>query len=206
MFLISTHLSARNFKDTYKVIKKGPTLVDARETMRCAIYKNYEGEMPFCGLKNILSTYPKGSKIAIISSSPDRLYPVKMLQFRGYTIDVLLPEILDEYDITSYDYIIRTNNANHSSNLIHPERALTDYVLKGTNFTFLHNRPAKCLYWGKNNMAVTKDDIRPVTFVTCVVKDEELNKLGFEYFQGVHYLSTYSDNTNIMAFFKKKAK
>lgn len=206
MLLISTHLAARSFKLTMQTVRNYSSLIEAREVLRCSIYQGYVGQISFCHLRDKIRSYPKGSKIAILPSSDDRIYPVKMLYTEGYQVDTLLTELIDDYDISKYDYLIKTNPVQVSSSIRAPERAQTDYILKGKNFTFIPNHAAKCIYLGPDRLPVSKENVQPVTYNLCRVYDDYLEKHGFHLVQIIEYQSMLRENTNTMYFYKNVKK
>lgn len=203
MMLISTHLSARNLFSVVKTLKKHTNIVEGREAIRCSLYKGYVGQISFCHLRDKIRTFPRGTKIALLPSSDDRLYPVKMLFNEGYDIDVLLAEKIDEYDLNKYDYIIKTNPVQVSTSIKYPQRSQTDYVLEGKHFRFNPEVSAKCIYLGPDRKPVTKGHYKPVTYNFCKIEDDYLDKRGFSPAEIIVYQSELRENTNTMYFYKK---
>ncbi len=107
--VMSTNISARPVLGILKVIKEEKNIEKARERIRCSLYVGYTGKMPYCYLKNVIKNTPKGTKFAIFPGFNARLYPIKMLDNEGYTIDIYLPEKAEEYDYQKYDYMIKTD-------------------------------------------------------------------------------------------------
>lgn len=202
MLLISTHLAARSVKGMVRILKTEPNITQARETMRCSLYRGYVGEMSFCRLRTKMRTYPKGSKIGVIAGYSARLYPIKMLSNEGYQIDILLSEVIEKYDLSQYDYLIRTETVQTSSNVLEGERALSDYTLDGRKFKFFTNHPSKCIYLGPTNRPVTKDNVQPITYSLCRIEESYLKKLGFKLVEIIDYQSVVKDNANLMYFYE----
>lgn len=206
MFVISTHLSARSVKEISRIYKQQPDIVQARETIRCSLYRGFNGQMSFCHLKNKILQMPKGSRIGIFSNYTDRVYPVKMLYTQGYFIDTLLGEMIENYDLTKYDYLIFTNSTQTSSLVKMPERAMTDYTLVGNDFKFFNKPSSRCIYLGPQGFPVWKGDKKPVTYTVCRVYEEYLEKSGFKFAEAVRYESRLKENQNVMYFYKNFKK
>ncbi len=206
MFIISTHLAARSVKEITRIYKKQPNIVEARELIRCSLYRGFDGKMSFCHLKNKILEMPAGTKIGIFSNYTDRVYPVKMLFTMGYEIDTLLIEKIEIYNLDKYDYLIFTNPTQTSSLVRMPERAFTDYTIEGKNFKFFNKPTSRCIYLGPQGFPVWKGDKKPITYSVCRVYDEYLKKIGFEFAGAVNYQSVLKENQNVMYFYKNYKK
>ncbi len=206
MFVISTHLAARSVKEIVRIYKQQPNIVEARELIRCSLYRGFDGKMSFCHLKNKILEMPQGTKVGIFSNYTDRVYPVKMLFTQGYKIDTLLIEKIEKYSLEEYDYLIFTNPTQTSSLVRMPERAFSDYTLEGKNFKFFNKPTSRCIYLGPQGFPVWHGDKQPITYTVCRVYDEYLNKIGFEFAGAVNYQSALKENQNVMYFYKNLKK
>ena len=117
--IMSVNLAGRQHIEIAKLILKTPTLHDARESLRCALYTGYEGKRPFCYIREYIQTeLPKGSKIGIFGDTTDASYLINMLNAHGYKIITLLPEKAEKYNLKDYDYLMTTNRVLTSTVLL----------------------------------------------------------------------------------------
>ena len=206
LMIISTHIYSRSLPEFVKLYKKTNDIHTTRDTVRCAIYIGYGGKIPFCYLRDTINKMPVNTKIGIFSATNSRLYPVKMLYKYGYTIDSLLIEKIDKYDLKKYDYLIFTDPNQYSSVIVHPERAMTDYVLTGNHIDFISPRPNRCVYVGENKVPVNKNNPKTPVYAICNVEQQYLNSQGFVLEKIVKYEAVSREDSNTMSFYKNIGK
>ena len=146
--IISTNLSGRGVVDITNVILKTPTLMHARERIRCALYVGFDGKNAYCYIRDYIQKVPKGSKIALFPDATDNTYIVDILNSHGYKIDTLLPENAPNYKYDDYDYIIVTKSVLTSTVLLQETKDIkTTYKLaKNGSAYYPTYRPFSCIY------------------------------------------------------------
>ena len=208
--VMSTNISARPFWGIIKVIKEEKNIKKARERIRCSLYTGYTGKMPYCYLKNIIKSTPKGTKIAIFPGYNARLYPIKMLDNEGYTIDVYLPEKAEEYNYNKYDYIIKTDYMLISTVLLTKTKdTKVNYKIdKNLLPVFIKNSSVQCAYVDHNTQMTYDPTKENQTIISsyCYMPDEFFDKKGFKLYKSYDFQSEIRENANYMTIYKNKNK
>lgn len=208
--VMSTNISARPVLGIIKTIKQEKSIKKARERIRCALYKGYTGVMPFCHLKDIIKSTPTGTKFAVFPGYNARLYPVKMLDNEGYTIDIYLPELAEQYDYQKYDYIIKTDYMLISTVLLTKTKdTKANYKLdKNLLPIFFENNNVQCAYVDhKTGMTYdpTKEN-QTIISSYCYMPDGFFEKKGFNLTKTYNFHSDIRENANYMTIYKNKNK
>ena len=206
--VMSVNLSSRSYGQILKVILQQRTLDDAREKIRCALFVGYKGKMPFCHLRDIIRTTPKGTNYAIIPSYNSRLYVIKMLETEGYKIDVLLPEKIKNYDLSNYDYLITTNDLMISTVLLKPTKnTVVKYKInKNGDAYYEKKQPLACIYLTTNNIIYDPTKHQTITASSCYIDDKLFEEKGFRLTKAYDFKSQIKDNANFMKIYKNKNK
>ena len=161
-FVISTNLAGRGIIDVTNVILKTPTLMHARERIRCALYIGFDGKNSYCYIRDYIQKLPKGSKIALFPDATDNTYIVDILNSHGYKIETLLPENALNYQYDDYDYIILTKKLLISTVLLNETKDIkTEYALaKNGNAFYPKYRPFSCVYEKQGGGFYTSDQYK----------------------------------------------
>ncbi len=208
--VMSTNLASRQFSDALKVVLKEPTLNAAREKIRCALFNGYEGKMPFCYLRDIIRTTPKGTKFGIFPSVNSRLYVISMLNNEGYNIEILLPEKAPRYDLSKYDYLITTDKVLTSSVLLNKTKdTKIEYKINSDGEAYFDSiRPFSCIYADHYSHMPYDPSKKGQVIVTssCYIMNDFFKERGFSYVQSYDFQSVISENANFMTIYKNNAK
>lgn len=206
--VISVNLASRPCADVLTVILQEKTLNDAREKIRCSLLNGYEGRMPFCYLRDIARSTPKGSSFGLIPGFNSRLYVIKMLETEGYKVDVLIPEKISSYDLSKYDYLVTTDTILTSTVLLRDTKhAKIDYKLdKDGNAYFDSKNPANCVYIDHNSEEPYTKGMKNGVIMNsmCFVSKNFLNAKGFDFVQSYDFQSIIPENANFMTIYKKR--
>ena len=207
--LIPLNLPNRNAKASLIVFLQEQTVMKARERIRCSANRNFTGIMPFCYIRNVIKTTPKGTRYGILPSNNSRLYPIKMLDNEGYKIDILLPEKFDDYDLSQYDYLIKTDNVLISSVLLNKTKDIKiTYKVGEDNKPYLINDENRfCTYlvhgtYKVYNPEKTNNKERVVASF-CVITDDYMKENGFEQLRVYNFMGIDSSHSNYMTIYKK---
>ena len=147
--IISVNLSGRGFVDIFNTILKTPTLMHARERIRCALYVGFEGKNAYCYIRDyIQQKTPKGARIGLFADALDNIYIVNIMNNQGYKIDTLLPENAPNYKYDDYDYIFVTKQVLTSTVLLKETKDIkTEYkIAPNGNAYYPKYRPFSCVY------------------------------------------------------------
>ena len=208
--VMSTNMSAHPIQEVFQIIKEEKNIEKARERIRCALYVGYTGKMPYCYLRNIIRSTPKGTKFAVFPGYNARLYPIKMLDNEGYTIDVHLPEKAEEYDYKEYDYIIKTDYMLISTVLRQKTKdTIANYKIdKNSLPVFIENDKAQCAYVAHETQMTYDPTKGNQTIISsyCYLSDDFFAKKGFETHRVYNFHSDCRDNANYMTIYKNKNK
>lgn len=149
------------FRQDYSVSK-------IREAIRCSSVS--ENINVYCSIRNYIAGFDKKNKFLYFSQETDGLLPIKLLQFKNYTIDVDLIENLANIDLNKYNVVILLGNRQVST--LFNNLNMLDYgVYRGQGFY--------CIYNDVNgNMVFNTDSSRPY-LSNCTVQDEFWHKRRF---------------------------
>ncbi len=208
--VMSTNLASRQFSDAVKVVLKEKTLNDAREKIRCALFNGYEGKMPFCYLRDIIRTTPKGTYLGIFPSVNSRLYVISMLNNEGYKIDVLLPENAPNYDLSKYDYLVTTDKVLTSSVLLNKTKdTKIEYKINENGEAYYNSiRPFSCIYADHYSHQPYNPAKKGQVIVTssCYLMNDFFTNKGFSFVRSYDFQSVISENSNYMTIYKNNNK
>lgn len=206
------NLTARPFKSVLFTFLEERTLQDARERIRCSAKNDFSGKMSFCELRNIIKTTPKGTKCAILPSENSRLYPLKMLDFEGYKIDVLLPEKFEQYDLSAYDYLIKTDEVLISTVLLNnTKNTKVSYEIGDDGRPYFRQdaRPY-CTYLVHGSYKLfnpkNTNDKEKIVASFCVVDDDYIKTKGFNKYRVFDFQSDFPNESNYMTIYKNVKK
>ena len=199
--IISTNLSGRGVVDITNVILKTPTLMHARERIRCALYVGFDGKNAYCYIRDYIQKVPKGSKIALFPDATDNTYIVDILNSHGYKIDTLLPENAPNYKYDGYDFIITTKEDYTVSSLLLNRKTKyikPDYTVDKNKVVHVKNFDFFCIY-------ITQDD----DYYVSSMKDKTIVKrancyLGEKFFtdRGFYLYKVYDFATLLPTVYK----
>ncbi len=207
MLLISRHMTARPLGSIIKILKKSPSITDARETFRCGVFEDYQGKAAYCHIRDkIRNDFPKGSKIAIFGSEQDRFYPIKMLEHQGYVIDTPLVETISDVDFSKYDYVIKINEVQYGSVIKRFKQGHNDFKLVNGVFFFKPGVDPQCLYLRKDGFPILENDKSHPTYWYCKTSGDFFMKKGFEPIKIIGYTSKWREEARTVYFYKKIGK
>ncbi len=207
MLLISRHMTARPLGSIIKILKKSPSITDARETFRCGVFEDYQGKAAYCHIRDkIRNDFPKGSKIAIFGSEQDRFYPIKMLEHQGYVIDTPLVETISDVDFSKYDYVIKINEVQYGSVVKRFKQGHNDFKLVNGVFFFKPGVDPQCLYLRKDGFPILENDKSHPTYWYCKTSGDFFMKKGFEPIKIIGYTSKWREEARTVYFYKKIGK
>ena len=210
--VITLNLTSRPFKSVLYTFLTEKTLFDAREKIRCASANDFSGKTSFCELRKIIKNTPKGTKFAILPSVNSRLYPVKMMDFDGYKIDVLLAEKIEQYDLSDYDYLVKTDEILVSTFLLNKTqdtKVLYEVGLDGLPF-FTKEQNFYCTYLlhGSYKAFDSKNTNNKEKIIAsfCLIEDDYFKEKGFEVFRKYDFSADLAVESNFMTFYKNLKK
>ena len=204
LFLISTHLAARSLKPLIRVYRTEKSIFAARNTISCSIYSGYYGKMPFCSVRDYLLGMPKNSRIGVFPTTDTRTYHLKMMEFKGYKVDFLLFENIENYNLDDYDYIVLTDPYQVSTVMYHQENAYKDryYVVKDT-IKFREDTPVKCFYVSNKRIPIVGNDRSIPVQVVCYTRDNFFEDHGFRLKKVLQFKSAHNENRNIVTIYER---
>lgn len=146
--IISVNLAGRQFRDVAFTFLKEPTIHQAREKIRCALYVGYEGKNAYCYMRDYIEALPAGTKIALLPDATDTTYILDIMNSNGYSIETLLPELAPTYDYSKYDYVFTTKQILTSTYLLKTTKETkTEYkIAPNGNAYYPEFRPFSCVY------------------------------------------------------------
>lgn len=146
--IISVNLAGRQFRDVIFTFLQQPTIHQAREKIRCALYVGYEGKNVYCYMREYIQALPQGSKIALLPDATDTTYILDIMNSNGYNITTLLPELAPTYDFSKYDYVFTTKQILTSTLLLKKTaETKTEYkIAPDGNAYYPKYRPFSCVY------------------------------------------------------------
>lgn len=207
--IMSVNLSGRQHDQIAKLILKTPTIHDARETLRCALYTGYEGKRPFCHLRDYIKTdLPKGSKIGIFGDASDASYLTNMLNAKGYRIITLLPEKAPSYNLDGYDYLITTNKILTSTVLL--------TVTKDTEIKYLIDKYGRAYYPDYHSFSCVYEDVDKefhykdrdsiIMDSRCFIDVPFFEDRNYELIKAFNFVSEMREYTRYVSVYKNKKK
>ena len=107
----------------------------------------------------------KTSKIALmIDQGSVPLYEIEKIKLKGVILDKLLPEIIEKYDLSQYEYIV-TNKYD-----------LTSTVVVGSYEEMI----SSCSYWDREAKKLESFDCSKTVMVLCEIPHAYFSKNNFE--------------------------
>ena len=173
LLVISTHIWSRPFFKMIQMYEAEKSLSALRERIRCSETTLFENDMPICIIKRKLEMFPDKKNIAVFPDNELRIYPIKMMEYKGWHTDFLLLEDLENYDISKYDFILIMNKAQISEYIKHFEERKNDYYTNAKEqIIFRKKRIPNCVYVDKENYVISNGrDYKPV-FSVCYVPNQ----------------------------------
>lgn len=189
--LVSTHLWARPFSRIVKYIKLGYPITQIREIGVCAAYINqidYLNRNDYkhfyinepCLLKRFIEQKIDNKyKILLFANMGDDLILIKLLENKGYDIDLGLYENIENINIDKYNIIVFIDNEQRSSYIQQFEqRKKETYLGPKGEIKLRKHLDNPCYYLDNTNKYITDsddDDVYPY-LSRCMIKDEYINK------------------------------
>lgn len=189
--LVSTHLWARPFNRIIKYFKLGYPVTQIREIGVCGAYitqidhlnrndyKNFYTNEPCLLKRYIEQKIDNKNKILLFANMGDDLILVKLLENKGYDIDLGLYENIENIDINKYNIIVFINDNQTSSYIKQFEqRKQETYLGPNGQIKLRKHLDNPCYYLDNTNKYITdSDDIDVYPYICrCVIKDEYLKK------------------------------
>ena len=116
-FYISLNITNKNVPYLINYLRHGYSADDIRETAMCTGISGHIGDNHkniYCKLRDYIKDFNINNRFLYLSQETDGLLMIKLLQFKGYHIDVDLIENLENTDLNKYNIIITLEN-NQSS-------------------------------------------------------------------------------------------
>ena len=171
------------------------------------MFQGYLGKAAYCHIRDkIKNDFPKGSKIVIFGSEQDRIYLIKMLEHKGYTIDTPLVEAISDVDLSKYDYVIKINEVQFGSVIKNFKRGHNDYKIVNNRFEFNAGVDPQCLYLRKDGFPILENDKSTPTYWYCKTSGAYFIKKGFEPIKIIGYTSKWREEARTVYFYEKKRK
>jgi len=122
------------------------------------------------GLNKYLADKKPGSIALIYGQTGFNAYSIEQLKLLGIKIDKILPEIIETFDLTGYDFIVTVNGRISSAGVMNFE----EYIKNPEKFV------SKCIYedYEQNEIHSASENRRPV-LVKCLVPEEYYKMHGF---------------------------
>lgn len=207
--IMSVNLAGRQHLEIAKIILQSPSIHEAREHIRCALYTGFEGRRPFCYIKDYIEELPQGSKIGVFPSANDEFYIISMLNAHGYKLETLLPEKAPSYNLEKYDYVITTNRILISTVLLtDTEHTKVEYTIdeKG-NAYYPSYRPFSCVYetTGKDFYHKGMKDA-VVMDSRCFIDVPFFEQRNFELVKAFDFQSVINEHARYVSVYRNKKK
>ena len=182
LVLVSTHLWQRHFVNITKQLATGTSLREIRTKNLCSLNHHYSGKMPYCDLRSFLYKAGTNTKIGIFPSIASDVAVIKFMEADGYKVDYLMTEKIDEYDLTSYDYIIHIGHTQDSSYYKNVQKILENYKIKDNQLFFINENQPLCVLMKNEKELITQENLgkAPIDFVRCMTPYEQLKKAGLK--------------------------
>lgn len=210
--VMSVNLSSRPVKDIVRVVLEEKTIDSARERIRCALFVGYEGRNPFCYMRDMIKSSPKGTAFAVIPNYNSRMYILDMLNSHGYIVDTFLPELAETYDFSKYDYMIFTDKTSVSAVMPNnTKNTKIEYKIndKGDAY-FEEEKPINCVYTAHDGMKKMifnpKDKNQVVISSQCYFHKAFFKKINYSFVRSFDFQSVIKENANFMTIYKNNAK
>ena len=208
--IISTNLSSRPVFNVVRVILQHKTFDQAREKIRCSLLVGFEGKMPFCYLRDIVRSTPKGTSWGILPSMNSRLYVIKMLETEGYKVDALIPEKINEYNLSKYDYLVTTDAVLTSSVLLKKTKdTKIKYKINEKGDAYFEKQyPFTCVYADHDSHNIYNPDKKNQVIVTssCYFTKDFFKEKGFDFVKSFNFHSNIMENSNFMTLYENKSR
>ena len=207
--VMSVNLSGRQHGEIAKLILKTPTISDARETLRCALYTGFEGKRPFCYIRDYIQTeLPKGAKIGIFGDASDASYITNMLNAKGYKIVTLLPEKAPVYDLKDYDFLVTTNKILTSTVLLtdtkHTE--IKYFIDKSGRAYYPEYLSFSCVYEDVDKEFHYKDRDSIIMDSRCFIDVPFFEDRNYELIKVFDFMSEIKEYSKYVSIYKNKKK
>lgn len=180
--IISVNLAGRQFRDVAFTLLQQPTIHQAREKIRCALYVGYEGKNVYCHLRDYIEALPKGTRVALFPDATDTTYILDIMNSNGYSVETLLPELAPNYDLSKYDYIFTTKQILTSTFLLKTTKETkTEYkIAPNGNAYYPTFRDFSCVYEKHGGGFYTSDQQDAVIMDSrCYIDKKFFEKRGY---------------------------
>ena len=204
---MSTHIGARHFFNIVKEFKRGNSIHDVRNTCLCSIKivsAGFDGKEPICVLRSQLYKLPKGSRIGVFVSFIDNTALIKLMNFDGYKLDILLLEKLHTYNLEEYDYLVFTRENPLATYMRKVKEIVDNYYIENKQLMFKDVQKAECLvttHGGKYLITSKNYDYEIPGQVTCAIPYQILTQKGFKKMGQIIYKQ--DGETDVMSIFKR---
>lgn len=204
MAIISTHIWARPFFKLIDMYKEVNSIMALRERIRCSETLMFDDKMSTCLVKRELEKFPDRKNVAIFPDDSFRVYPVKMMENKGWNLDFLLLENLEKYNLDKYDFIVIMNKVQRSELLLHFNERKNDYHLVPGGIAFDKKRLVNCVYIDRYAFVVdAKNHNKPVS-VICYIPKEYFAAKKFKLLTKIVEEGKSSDSIKNILIYKKE--
>lgn len=205
--VMSVNLSGRQHFQILNVIKEEKSIDDAREKIRCALYNGFSSRRPMCYLRDYIQDKPKGTKIGIFVSAIDAMYLINMLNFHGYKIDTLIPEMAKSYNLEQYDYLIKTMEVPASTVLLtETKNVKTPYLIKEDGTAgYPEYKDFFCLY-ESNQKTMYHESLKNGVIVSsrCIMHNNFFYQRNYLPEKKLYFTSNFKEFTRTIYTYKNK--
>lgn len=204
MAIISTHIWARPFFKFIDFYKEDRSIINLRERIRCSEDIIFDNQMPICLVKRELEKFPDKRNIAVFPDQSFRVYPIKMMANKGWNLDFLLLENLEEYNLAKYDFLVVTNKMQQSSVLAHYNERKNDYYLKNGNIVFKKNRTVNCVYLDRSNSVIDPNNPDKTVSSVCYIPKKYFADKKFKLLKKIVALDASPESLKNILIYKKE--
>lgn len=180
MALVSTHLAQRPFFKIFNLYKNVP-YEQFRQKIYCHDVKFLDGKSDVCYLIDYLKPLEKADSVKVgyfADAGFDLLYFKEFLESNGHTLDVLLGENYDTYDLSKYDIIITPEKFQLSNNILNFPQNLCEYKSVEGKTILLKTDGIPCLYTDKSGNILF--NARKIPYgVKCIFMSQNFHLRGF---------------------------
>lgn len=202
--IMSTHIAARPFFKLMYLYNIDKNISRLRERISCSDTFALNDNMSVCLLKRELEKRPKEKKVALFVNQSFRLYPIKMLEYRGWKTDFLLLEDIDKINLNKYDLIVTNNISQSSNNVRNFEQWKNRYFLYNRSVTFAKDYKIKCLYTDKDVSLIFSGQNRSVAYSVCFIPVKYFNSLKFHLIKKIDANEDYVGKSKGIMIYSKK--
>lgn len=199
LLFVSTNLWARAASRIVRYFKAGATVSKVREIAVCSgFYKsitknpdlmtNYPIFNTSCVIRDKIKMLDKQNKILLFSNTSDTLLIIKMLDFKGYTVDVATAENIENVDFSKYNLLVTISDAQLSTSVRQFESANSNNLLIKNGIV--------CSYLDLNGKPIAKTSKNYPYEVFCEFSSYFFTKSGFKYYD--EFSIDYTEGQRVM--------